>query len=173
MKISNDAQFDVSADKRSQLYIARRPYDSYKNLVDNYVKDIKQNGISEERIIGLANALHSNGLFREACEVCCEGIMDDPFNWTYHLLIGYNYLFIEKVNEATAHLEMASRLNPVSFETCLYGGIAYYLLEEYEKAQFFLEKSLMLSKEADERCKVLAWYWILSVKIKDLKKAEK
>ena len=108
--------------------------------------------------LGLAYA--NVGYYREAAECYSHAISIDPFDWRFYRHRAHRFISCNLFQDGAADFTIATRLNPKDWNCWYHLGLAYFLLEDYEKALEAYKTCYSLNETTDDLCASTDWYWM-------------
>jgi tetratricopeptide (TPR) repeat protein len=118
-------------------------------------------------------ALSKQMLFREAIEAYSIGLTFNPFHALAYRHRGHRLISIRRFHEAALDLELSSRLNPTNWDTWYHLGLAYYLLEDYIRAEKAYKRCLEITNSDDLMVAIVDWYWMTLMHLGKVDEANK
>lgn len=108
--------------------------------------------------LGLAYA--NVNYYREAEECYSRAISIDPFDWRFYRHRAHRFISCNLFQDGAADFTIATRLNPNDWNCWYHLGLAFFLLEDYERALDAYKNCYSLNKTLDDLCACTDWYWM-------------
>lgn len=99
-------------------------------------------------------------LCREAIESHSMGLTYDPFNALLYRYRGHVCINVGRYIEGAADFELSVRIDPSNWDSWYHLGLAYYLLEDYQRARTAYERCIAITTDDDSLSAVTDWYWL-------------
>jgi tetratricopeptide (TPR) repeat protein len=155
----------IRAEKETQLFMTRSSL-IVSDEVMAIEKELESDKKNPELWVQKATELSKQMLYREATEAASKGLTYDPFNWKLLRCRAGRHLATYRFQEAAADFELASRINNEDWNIWYHLGLAYYLLEEYDRAEEAYNKCLALTDPGDENLvAIVDWKWLTSMRL--------
>ncbi|OGO11709.1 MAG: hypothetical protein A2029_05870 [Chloroflexi bacterium RBG_19FT_COMBO_47_9] len=110
-------------------------------------------------------------LCREAIESHSMGLTFEPFNALLYRHRGHVCINVGRYIEGAADFEISLRINPLNWDSWYHLGLAYYLLNDYQRARKAYEGCLAITKDEESLVAVTDWYWLTMMHLGDVKLA--
>lgn len=112
-------------------------------------------------------------MHREAINAYAMGLSYDPFYPLLYRHKGHAFINIAKYFESAADFEMGLRLDPSSWDMWYHLGLAYFLMEDYERAEYAYSRCYELTESENEIPAITDWYWMTLMHLGKQEEAEK
>jgi len=112
-------------------------------------------------------------LFREAIEAYSIGLTFNPFHALLYRHRGHRLISIRRFHEAALDLELSSRLDPTNWDTWYHLGLAYYLLEDFARAEKAYKRCLEITNSDELMVAIVDWYWMTLMHLGKKEEADK
>ena len=159
------------AENETQIFDNKSFLEHSKEVKEIEMK-INQDKENESLWMEKGMALSKQMLFREAIEAFSMGLSYNPFDPLLYRHRGHRFISIRRFNDASADLELSSRLDNKNWNTWYHLGLAYYLLGDYQRASKAYEVCLELTKQEELLVAIVDWYWMTLMRLTKNQEAE-
>jgi tetratricopeptide (TPR) repeat protein len=117
-------------------------------------------------------ALAKKEKFRESLSAFSMGLSYDPLNDRLYRHRGHRYISIAEYPEAAADLKMATRLDETKRDSWYHLGLAYYLLEDFHRAESAYRIAFERASSEQELVSTVDWLWMTLMRLDKREEAQ-
>lgn len=118
-------------------------------------------------------ALAKSWQFRESIDAYSMALSYNPFHALVYRHRGHRYISIRMYKQAAADLELATRIDATNWDSWYHLGLAYYLLNDFERAEKAYKRCWELTNTDDLLVAIADWYWMTLRRLGKKEEAEK